>query len=1194
MKPLRLLLCFFPVVFIISCNHHPDTLFKLVPSSYSGIHFNNEIIENDSLNPLNSVNIYNGGGVGIGDFNNDGLQDIYFVGNQVSNKLYLNKGKLKFEDITKEAKVDGEGRWCKGVSVVDINNDGWMDIYLCVTMNNNPEKRRNLLYVNQGLDKNGIPVFKEMAKEYGLDDTTSSTIADFFDYDNDGDLDVYIAVNEIVPGYNPSAFRPIITDGSFPSTGRLYRNDWDPILKHPVFHDVSKQAGITIEGYGHAATIADINKDGWKDILVSNDFKSNDLLYINNHDGTFTEESRKYFKHTSDTGMGQDVIDVNNDGLSDVVEVDMNPEDNYRKKMMLGSNTYQTYVNSDLFGYQYQYIRNTLQVNQGPRVNENDSLGAPEFSDVGYFSGISQTDWSWDPLVTDFDNDGLRDIIITNGYPRDVTDRDFKNFMQEASSIGSLSFLLDQIPRVKLSNYAFHNDGNLSFSNVTEKWGINQPSFSNGAAYADLDNDGDMDMIVNNIDQEAFVYENTTMDNPKSHPHYLAVKLHGDSLNINGLGAWIELHYKGQQQAYEQTPYRGYLSTVQIEPHFGLGNISSVDSVIIKWQNGKEQILTNVKADQMILVNQKDAHLNYSFQNQIIDSSALFKDVTHSVNINYVQKYKDFVDFNYQPLLPHKFSEYGPALAVGDIDGNGLDDIICGGSYGYSAQEFLQQPNGKFIQKSLLNGKDTLNKNRQDEGVLLFDADGDGDLDLYIASGGFQGERNSPSYQDKLYVNDGKGNFTEDTAALPINYTSKFCVRAVDYDKDGDLDLFVSGRVDPRNYPKAVSSFIFRNDSKNGHIKFTDVTESVAPALKNIGMVTDASFTDFNNDGWPDLILTGEWMPITFLENDKGVFKNVTSASGIGNNTGWWNTIAAGDFDNDGDIDYIVGNLGRNSYFQASDKYPVSILAKDFDNNGTYDAILSLYLPASQTDKVKKDFPAESRDDILKELPRLSRKYPKYKDFAVATMDSLFSPTEREGAQYLKANYLSSAWLRNDGNGRFTMIPLPIQAQFSVLNGITVGDYDGDGNLDVLINGNDYGTEPIIGRYDALNGLLMKGDGKGHFTPLSIAASGIYLPGDGKALVSLKSKNDKLLIAGSQNKGPLKVFELKRNTQFLALKPLDETALFYYKNGTRQLHEITYGSSFLSQSGRFLIIDKNVVSVEIKNNKGEVRKVSFQ
>ena len=1193
MKPLRLLLFFFIIFFSISCNR-PKTLFKLVSSDLSGVHFDNKIVENDSLNPLSSVNIYNGGGVGIGDFNNDGLQDIYFVGNMVSNKLYLNKGKLKFEDITKEAGVGGEGRWSKGVSVVDINNDGWMDIYLSVTMNNDPQKRRNLLYVNQGLDKNGIPVFKEMAKEYGLDDTTSSTIADFFDYDNDGDLDMYLAVNQIVPDNSPSVFRPIIRDGSFPSTGRLYRNDWDPVLKHPVFHDVTKQAGLTIEGYGHGVTIADFNKDGWKDIFVTNDFNSNDLLYINNHDGTFTDKASTYFKHTSANGMGQDVIDINNDGLSDVVELDMNPEDNYRKKMMMGSNSYQTYLNSDLFGYQYQYVRNTLQLNEGPRVNANDSLGDPIFSDIGYFSGISQTDWSWTPLVTDFDNDGFRDIIITNGYPRDITDHDFTSFRQEASNIASMAFILGQIPQVKLTNYAFRNNGNLTFTNVTKDWGITKPSFSNGAAYADLDNDGDMDMIVNNINDEASIYENTTMDDSKNHPNYLVVKLKGDSLNVNGLGAWIELHYQGKQQVYEETPYRGYLSTVQLEPHFGLGNITVVDSVVVKWQNGKEQVLKNVKADQTIVVNQKDAELSYSWANQKVDNSALFKDVTDSLNIHYVHQDKDFIDFNQQALLPHKFSEYGPALAVGDIDGNGLDDIISGGSFNYSAQEFLQQANGKFIRKSLLRGKDTLNKNREDEGLLLFDADGDGDLDLYIASGGVQGIPGSSSYQDKLYINDGKGNFTEDTSALPKNYTSKFCVRAIDYDRDGDLDLFVSGRVDPKNYPKAVSSFIFRNDSKDGHIKFTDVTQSVAPALKNIGLVSDAIFTDFNNDGWPDLILAGEWMPVTFLENDKGVFKNVTPATGIGNKIGWWNTIASGDFDNDGDIDYIVGNLGLNSYFQASDKYPVSILAKDFDNNGTYDAILSLYLPASQTDTAKEDFPSESRDDIIKEMPGLRKRYPNYKTFAVATMDSLFPANERKGALQLHANYFSSAFIRNDGKGRFTIVPLPTQAQFSVLDGITVGDYDGDGNLDVLINGNDYGTEPIIGRYDALNGLLLKGDGKGNFTPLSILKSGIYIPGDGKSLVQLRSSKGKLLVAASQNKGALKVFELKRNERMIALLPFDESAVIHYKDGKKQLREIDYGSSFLSQSGRFLTIDSNVVSVDIKNSKGQTRSLNFQ
>ena len=1179
----------FTIFYFISCNQKAGHLFKEIPSSHSGIHFNNKIIENDSINALDITNIYNGGGVGIGDFNNDGLQDIYFTGNLVSNKLYLNKGHMKFDDITSEAGVDGEGRWCRGASVVDINNDGWMDIYVCVAMEKDPRKRQNLLYINQGLDKNGIPTFKEMAKEYGLNDTTHSTMAAFFDYDNDGDLDMYLVVNEIVPQVNPSVFKPKITDGSFPSTGRLYRNDWDPVLKHPVFHDVTRQAGVTIEGYGHSVNIADFNNDGWKDIFVTNDFNSNDLLYINNHDGTFTDKAASYFKHTSANGMGQDVIDINNDGLPDVVELDMNPEDNYRKKMMMGSNNYLLYQNSDLYGYQYQYVRNTLQLNDGPRLNANDSIGDPVFSDIGFLSGISQTDWSWCPLVTDFDYDGFRDIIITNGFPKDVTDHDFISFRRESSQIASKEFTLAQIPEVKLHNYAFHNNGNLTFSDVTNSWGLSTPTFSNGAAYADLDNDGDIDFVVNNINDEALVYENTAMDKLKNHPHYLAIKLNGDSLNRNGLGTIIKLYYKGQQQYYEQTPYRGYLSTIQIEPHFGLGNVTKIDSVLIKWPDGKEQLLQNVAADQMLTINKKDAHQSDIAIPARIDSGALFKEVSHSLNVNYVHEAKDFIDFNLQRTIPHKFSEYGPSLAVGDIDGNGLDDFISGGAFSYSARIFLQQPDGKFVEKSLLKGVDTLNKNREDESLLLFDADGDGDLDLYIASGGFEGKIGSSSYQDKLYLNDGKGNFTDDTTALPANFTSKLCVRAIDYDKDGDLDLFVSGRVNPGSYPKPVSSFIFRNDSKNGIVKFTDVTESVAPALKNIGLVCDALFTDFDNDGWQDLILAGEWMPVTFLRNDHGVFKNVTTSTGLVSKVGWWNTIAAGDFNNDGKMDYIVGNLGRNSFYKASDQYPVGVIAKDFDGNGSYDAFPYLFLPASQSDTTRRAFPAQSRDDIMEQIPAFRKRFNNYKTFAQAPIDSIITKQLRTGALDLHANYLSSAILINEGHGKFSINALPVQAQLSALNGLSIDDFDGDGNADIILNGNDFGTEVSVGRYDASNGLLLKGDGKGNFKPLSILQSGIFIPGNGKALVSLRSGHGKYLLIASQNKGPLKVFELNRKVSFIPLQPLDESAIITYKNGHAQKREMCYGSSLLSQSERFLMIGNNVASIKVTNNKGDER-----
>ncbi|MEQ1625555.1 MAG: FG-GAP-like repeat-containing protein, partial [Sediminibacterium sp.] len=585
---------------------------------------------------------------------------------------------------------------------------------------------------------------------------------------------------------------------------------------------------------------------------------------------------------------------------SDVVTLDMNPQDNYRKKMMLNPNSYQTYQNSDYFNYGYQYVRNTLQLNQGPRVKENDSIGAPIFSEIAFFSGIAETDWSWTPLVADFDNDGNRDMIITNGFPKDVTDHDFVTFRNTSFSIASKAQLLEQIPEVKIHNYAFKNNGNLSFSNMSEEWGMTIPSFSNGAVYADLDNDGDLDLVVNNINDEAGIFKNTQRDKNKETAHYIDIHLEGDSLNKNGLGTWIELHYGGQQQVLEQNPYRGYLSSVSGLAHFGLGKTQNIDSVIVKWSNGTKQTLLNVKADQVLRLSIKNANEKTASFNEVFASNTLFKEITSAVKINYTQEEKDFVDFNIQKLIPHKFSEYGPALAVGDVDGNGLDDLITGGSFSFSSQLFLQQSNGTFVQKPVIAKADINTKRWEDLGVLLFDADGDADLDLYTVSGGYENQRNTEVYQDKFYLNDGKGNFTLDISAIPQNFTSKACVRSIDYDKDGDLDLFVSGRVDPWNYPKPVSSFIYRNDTQNGKVQFTDVTVKVAPALNNLGLVCDAIFTDYDQDGWPDLILAGEWMPVTFLKNENGQFKNTTASTGIQSQTGWWNTIAPGDFDNDG------------------------------------------------------------------------------------------------------------------------------------------------------------------------------------------------------------------------------------------------------------------------------------------------------
>ena len=1100
---------------------------------------------------------------------------------------------MVFEDITTQSGTNGKGVWSRGVAVVDINNDGKMDMYVCATAKRDPLKRINILYVNQGVDKNNVPIFKDMAKEYGLDDTTQSTMAYFFDYDNDSDLDLYIGVNHIIKDEYTNTYKKRNVNGEHPSTGRLYRNDWNETLQHPYFTDVSRQAGILVEGYTHAVNIADFNNDGWQDIFVANDYISSNVLYINNGNGTFTDRVTEYFKHAAANSMGTDAVDVNNDGLDDVIEVDMAPQDNIRKKMFMNPISYQNYLNTEMYGYQYQYVRNILQVNQGPTVRQGDSIGHPVFSDMGYFAGIAETDWSWTPVVADFDNDGRRDIIFTNGFPKDITDHDFMTFRQEAVQLTSKKDMLEEIPEVKIHNYVYRNNGNLSFSNFTYQWGLEEPSFSNGAAYADLDNDGDLDLVINNINDPAMVYENKIVEGKVI--NYLQLKFVGPANNINGIGTKVIVHQKGNIQSFVNNPYRGYLSSVSPVMHFGLDTSSIVDSIEVFWTGGLKQVLINVKPNQLLSVNIKDAIHHPSQLPPAKAESNWFTNITQQTGITYIHKQRDFIDFNIQKLLPHKFTEYVPGIAVGDVNNDGLDDFITAGSPGFSAMVFTQGAGLKFSASPLLDEAEAVKKKFDERGVLLFDADNDKDLDVYISSGGYAYEPGDAGYTDRLYLNNGKGKFTADTAALPVNTTSKFCVRAGDYDKDGDLDLFIAGRVEPWAYPKPVSSFIYRNDSKGSKVLFTDVTKSVAPSLHNIGLSCDAVFTDYDNDGWSDLVLVGEWMPVTFLHNENGKFVNATPKTGIEDKMGWWNSLAPGDFDNDGDIDYIAGNLGTNSFYKASEDMPISIRAKDFDNNGSYDAVPSLYLPASLKPNAPWfEFPAHTRDDMIKQMIGTRNKFQNYKSYAVATIDSLIPGDRMEGALKLSVNYLKSAYIQNEGNGHFIISELPMQAQVSILNGMAVDDFDGDGNLDVCMNTNDYSTDPNMGRYDALNGLVLKGNGNGSFTPLPILQSGIYINGNGKGLGKLKGADNSSLLIATQNKGPIQVYKSKRPLKIVSADQGDVAALATLKNGKKQKVEFYYGSSFLSQSGRFIQLSNAVASIEIINAAGQKRSMQIQ
>lgn len=1164
---------------LFACGKKQDKQFILRTPGETGIQFANTITEYDSLNILESEFIYNGGGVAIGDVNGDGLEDLFFAGNQVNNALYLNRGGLKFEDITNAANVGKNliRQWSSGVNILDINLDGKLDIYVCNTFDPLPENRRNLLYINQGNDADGIPKFREMAREYGVDDPSHSSHAQFFDYDNDGDLDLFIGVNVIEDRY-PNQFIEITNNGKSMNRDNLFQNNWSDSLGHPVFTDVSLAAGLLQDGYSHSTLVYDFNEDGWQDIYVANDYQSNDLIFINNRNGTFTNQAGKIFKHFSMSAMGSDVTDINNDGAADFFTTEMQPYYNKRKKLFQGGSSYQNQVLTEKYGYDYQYTRNTLQLN----IGTDPATGLPVFAEIGMFAQVQETDWSWATLFADFDNDGWKDLYIANGFPRDVTDRDFADFRAYASNLVTPQQLLDAIPKVKSPNFLFKNKGDLTFENVSEHWGVKIPSFTNGAAYGDLDNDGDLDLVTNNIDDPAFLFENKV----SSQQHYLRVKLVGSEKNPDAFGASATAYFKGQQQRSFLLSGRGYLSKPESALHFGLGAETIVDSLVVLWPDSRKTVLKQVSADQVLTVNHRDA-----LPGVRVDMSAgqgLFADISGEFGLNFTHQEEDFVDFYYQRTLPHKFSQYGPAIAINDVNGDGLQDIFLSGSRRSDETWFLQQPDGNFI-KTIATYKKDANKQEEDAGSLLFDADGDGDADLYISRGSSQYPEGDPLYQDALFLNDGKGHFSAAANALPPMMSNASCVKAADFDHDGDLDLFVGSRVKPRAYPEGERSFLLRNDSSNGQLKFTDITSEAAPGLLAPGMVSDAIWTDFNNDHWPDLMLVCEWMPIQFFQNKNGILEAVTESTGLAEYKGWWNSIAALDADQDGDMDYIAGNFGENLYFRCTSDEPIRVYAKDLDNNGMIDPLISCFWQDSLG--AKHEYLYHPREDLIKQFVGIRKKFNTYGEYGEATVTDMFSEEDFKDATKLSANWMKSVYLRNDGNGRFVLKELPVEAQLAPVYGILPFDVNQDNIEDVILVGNDFGVEVQQGRADAFSGLVLLNDGAGNFSPMSLDESHFGVFGDAKGLAKVYHQaSGQEFIFATQNRNILKVF--KGNTpvkgEYLPLNNKEVKAMLTLGSGKTQIREFYWGDTYLSQSGRYLIKNNGISKIEFLDGQGQV------